>query len=1055
MNKKLIIIILGVALLVFGATARASGLTGTCDSTSVQCDLQINNMTVCNDNGFTQTFYPLVSGEVPSWVKALPESVTLQAGECTQLEVYTISPCYQEPGQYSATVDVTDSDGQPISCSIELNQGHFVDMDFSPEQQTVTQCEEASYKIELENNTIVPNQQLELVNLSVSGIDPSWVNLETSQIIVEKGEPATVNLSLLAPCDQEIGNYDFEVKSSLFNPNFYSTKKGTLTIVQGQGLQIDVDDGFGEGTSQNPLKACIEAERTVEITLKNTGNKDDTIDISLEGPDWARLSETNIDIQKGEEKKIQLTFEKTNDTQTEYPIKLTFTSTIFKFSATKELTVSLQDCFNASLEFPVGQENICKDEENNLTFRLKNDRENPLDLKLEVEGINASLEEDTVSLGAFEEKEITVKVDATGLASEGTVKKTPLFLEVLFDASGSMNQKIEGQRKIDIAKHAIIAFTNEITPIDIGLRVFGHKEECSDSELLEPINQQGIIDIPQKIKEFAPTGNTPLAKTLEQSLNDFAGKEGDKFVILVSDGKESCNGDTKASAQKLNEKGITVYAIGFDIDETGKRQLDEIVNITGGQYFDARNANELINVLLEITRKLDIQKSRTVQKNFTVKATSENFSLEKDFMVSVSDCHNIAVFTPELNVCTGITGKETATIINLGTKEQQLEINATPGFVKPMQSTINLGPGETAFVEIEFTPQTGDSEDEFTFSASSENVSVNASSGINYLEEAACTGFDMVILQPEFVGRIGEGERRKILLINLGKTNMDLSLKGDQTWIYFEPNNLTLKQNEVGFANFYVTPPFDLSLLNEDAVALVTATNNFGFEVTKEAKLVVTGPSFGLVPENIEVKSIDATTLPEGEAGKDYEITFTLSNTSERTIEIREITIPGMTTSTATEKSVLKTGEQSTVKVLVDLGERTGKIMLPLLITTTDGSISREIEIETAPPKEEEPTGEEAVGPTGLPTLAEIATTSIIGLIILALFTIPVIIFFQLKLSQKQKEKQEQEKKEDAQAEPVEQFTEQPQKEKKAKAKAKKTNGGQKKSSKEINKQIK
>jgi len=987
--------LIGLALLAFGISARAVDVSGSCDSQSVQCDLQISYIEVCNDNGFTDFVVPSVSGEVSDWLRVLPEKAEIPAGECFPFEVYTIAPCYEEPGDYTAFVSFNGADTQTITCDIEINQGHFVDIEIQPHEEVVSQCEEANFDIILTNNTIVPNQMQELVNLSIAGLNPEWVDLETNQIIVDKGDPSSIELNVLSACTTDIGKYNFEVKASLFNPNFFTVDDGILTITQGQGIDTDTDEtDFGAGTEGDPFIACIETSRTVPVKITNTGKKDDNFNISLEGPEWIKLSQNTLSIEQGEEKEIQLIMEKTDAEQKTYPIKLTFESTIFNFTETQELFVSLEDCFNALLDFPDEQEAICKDEENELVFNVRNDKKYPLDLQVEIEGISGTPDQDVVSLDAFEEKELRVQVDTQNLADEGSAEKTPSAIEIIFDASGSMKQRIDEQRKIDIAKNAVISFTKNIEPLDIGLRVFGHTDGCGQSEQIEPINENGTINIPEKIRQFNAAGLTPLSAALEDSIADFDGKTGNKYVILVSDGKESCGGDIDAAAQKLSDDGIKVYAIGFDIDETGKEQLQKITQKTGGQYFDATNADELFKVFNEISKELDIQLSKPSQKTFTVKLTSETFSIEKDFTITVSDCHNVALFVPEVNVCRNVEENELITITNIGTQDQQIRLNIEPGFVDAETENFSLNAGQTVLVPVKINATDNSNAEELSVTATSDNIDITTTAKINYLSKEACHGFEMIVLTPEFVGRIGEGERRKILLVNLGKTAMDIAIDGDQPWMYFEPENVPLQESEIGFTNFYVTPPFDFSLLNEDTVATITATNNYGIQAQKEARLVVTGPTFGLVPQHIEVKQVDVSAISEDQSDKDIEITFTLENQSERTIEIRSVTIPGYATSAEISQMVLKAGESADVRVLVDVGEKTGKITLPLIISTIDGSILREVEAtvpEAQPqePVEEEPTEE----PSGLFSLTSLENVAIILVVLLVIILIGFLIF--------------------------------------------------------------
>src|SRR3989339_658108 len=64
---------------------------------------------------------------------------------------------------------------------------------------------------------------------------------------------------------------------------------------------------------------------------------------------------------------------------------------------------------------------------------------------------------------------------------------------IILDSSYSMEDKINGERKIDIAKRVINDVLNQLSPtVPVGLRVYGHKSDflgfnaCKASELKVP-----------------------------------------------------------------------------------------------------------------------------------------------------------------------------------------------------------------------------------------------------------------------------------------------------------------------------------------------------------------------------------------------------------------------------------------------------------------------------------------------------------------------------------------------------------------------------------------
>lgn len=188
----------------------------------------------------------------------------------------------------------------------------------------------------------------------------------------------------------------------------------------------------------------------------------------------------------------------------------------------------------------------------------------------------------------------------------------PIYMELILDASNSMNEKLDGVSKMETAKGVIASLANTLDPnIQLSLRVYGNnfdplgtkEKACQDSSLAIGFGADNRSQIVQTAQNLKATGYTPIAYTLSQTPNDFAGiSGGKKILVLVSDGKESCGGDPCAVAKELKSKGldVVIHPIGFAVDEETKQQLQCIAQATGGQYYDAKDAAALTETFKKI-----------------------------------------------------------------------------------------------------------------------------------------------------------------------------------------------------------------------------------------------------------------------------------------------------------------------------------------------------------------------------------------------------------------------------------------------------------------------
>ncbi|MBL4774375.1 MAG: VWA domain-containing protein [Alcanivoracaceae bacterium] len=178
---------------------------------------------------------------------------------------------------------------------------------------------------------------------------------------------------------------------------------------------------------------------------------------------------------------------------------------------------------------------------------------------------------------------------------------------IVLDASGSMWGQIDGKTKIEMAKEVFTDLVSDWDEnIDLGVTVYGHrsKGDCNDIESVYPVSPIDRKKLNTIIQAIVPKGKTPLSKAVQLAAEELKYTEDKATVILISDGKESCHLNPCEVAKKLESSGIefTAHVIGFDVDEETKKELSCMATSTGGQYFDAHNAEELRHALKEVAK---------------------------------------------------------------------------------------------------------------------------------------------------------------------------------------------------------------------------------------------------------------------------------------------------------------------------------------------------------------------------------------------------------------------------------------------------------------------
>ena len=184
---------------------------------------------------------------------------------------------------------------------------------------------------------------------------------------------------------------------------------------------------------------------------------------------------------------------------------------------------------------------------------------------------------------------------------------------IVLDASGSMWGQIDGRAKIDVARETLGTVLKSV-PVgtELGLMVYGHREKgsCSDIELAVPPGAGTGDAINSFVAGINPKGKTPISHAVEQAADILKYTEDKATVVLVTDGLETCEADPCALASALESKGVdfTTHVVGFGLTEEEGRQVACLAENTGGKYFQASDATQLVAALTETVAEAPMSK---------------------------------------------------------------------------------------------------------------------------------------------------------------------------------------------------------------------------------------------------------------------------------------------------------------------------------------------------------------------------------------------------------------------------------------------------------------
>lgn len=206
-------------------------------------------------------------------------------------------------------------------------------------------------------------------------------------------------------------------------------------------------------------------------------------------------------------------------------------------------------------------------------------------------------------------------------------------LELILDASGSMKSnknKLAGKLKMEVAR-GVMQDIIKALPDDtqVGLRFYGHrvregnKGDCEDSELVAPIKTLDRTKLSDAVSKVQALGSTPIAYSIARACDDLSKIDGQKSLVVITDGKEECKGDPAAAVAACRAQGmdVRVDVVGFALaDAADKVDMLRVAEQGKGRFFDAQDATALSAAILEsLAMPIEVLDSRdqTIAKGLT------------------------------------------------------------------------------------------------------------------------------------------------------------------------------------------------------------------------------------------------------------------------------------------------------------------------------------------------------------------------------------------------------------------------------------------------------
>jgi hypothetical protein len=177
--------------------------------------------------------------------------------------------------------------------------------------------------------------------------------------------------------------------------------------------------------------------------------------------------------------------------------------------------------------------------------------------------------------------------DAPSPAPGPAVTPTVFVLE----AAKTMGDKLGEASKLDIARTELQqALTSHAGGAAFGLVALGHRKasNCADIEVLAKPGGLNGQTFERLLGGLKPTGQAPIAAAISDAA-DLASADQPLDIILVADGKDTCDADICVTAEALKQKakGLRVHVLGLSDKAETLQPLACVAAATGGKFVAA------------------------------------------------------------------------------------------------------------------------------------------------------------------------------------------------------------------------------------------------------------------------------------------------------------------------------------------------------------------------------------------------------------------------------------------------------------------------------------
>jgi len=313
---------------------------------------ETDKILIINTGDVESNYIITAKGSAAKFLSLGPTNFVLMPGQLKNISTYFSVPCGKK-GKYDLEFDINTESGLTKTFKQKIVVKKLQNIELLPVTYAgvINPCDNFSYQFNLKNTG--PFE--ETYTLKFEKPFNKYIGVNFNQVILKPNQEVPLYIYITPPCNF-YGNYTIPFSIKVLNTKLYAETFTYLMIERAYDYSLKLGKIYPYNEDANLVPSFIEQDRTeiyglcmkskqkIPVKIKNNANLKNTYNINLKSPGWVKLSEDNFELDKGQEKIIELNID-TFNVKGDFNVVIDVLSEFGDIKKTENITLSIENCY--------------------------------------------------------------------------------------------------------------------------------------------------------------------------------------------------------------------------------------------------------------------------------------------------------------------------------------------------------------------------------------------------------------------------------------------------------------------------------------------------------------------------------------------------------------------------------------------------------------------------------------------------------------------------------------------------------------------------------------